>query len=427
MGSKTELPRSSFWNSAETRKFIGDAAEGKSELPADVEPWQSMFNVMVENNNKDRFPRCSFCLFMFVDLFHVYGASLKTRWGPEWSETPAKELHDDKLSLAFLKFFKEIIAIDRVRAQIALRKIASKGLPYKMPGGHAGKYRSKDFGIEFLIGLSAKIEKILTRQRKQENLEAKVTDIDARRRMPLVILDWSGKDKISLQYQEKKVQLTPKQAKLVFTLFSGRGAAIPYQVLWDALYPDDPYESNDTGPPGALKTHKKDINKILREAFEPPPNHGEWIDMQKLEGYVLNSSVKWQFAKDAKDNTPVFFRSADLPSASDVFQFLNFRHVRAITVGSTRLWVWDKTKATLGTVKKLGIWSEANMLKEVRRLEKKFPYAWQDPYIKLGLKQLGLVWPKRLKDWEANWQEMLRHILKINVRIFPRPSGVNAP
>lgn len=123
---------------------------------------------------------------------------------------------------------------------------------------------------------------------------------------------------------------------------------------------------------------------------------------------------------------PTELATADTPSASDVFQFLNFRHVRAITVGSTRLWVWDKTKATLGTIKKLGIWVEANMLTEVRRLEKRFPYAWYDPYIKLVLKQLGLVWPKRLKDWEANWKEMLLSILKIKVRIFPRHSGVNA-
>ena len=118
--------------------------------------------------------------------------------------------------------------------------------------------------------------------------------------------------------------------------------------------------------------------------------------------------------------------AADIPSAGDVYQFLNFRHLRSITVGSTRLWVWDKTKATLGTVKKLGVWAEANMLTEVRRLEKAFPHAWHDPFMKLALKQLGLVWSEKQKDWEEHWEEMLRHVLKIKVRVFSREPGVKA-
>lgn len=115
---------------------------------------------------------------------------------------------------------------------------------------------------------------------------------------------------------------------------------------------------------------------------------------------------------------PADMEAADIPSAGDVFQFLNFRHLRAITVGATRLWVWDKTKATLGTVKKLGVWAEANMLTEVRRLEKALPHAWHNPYMKLALKQLGLFWPQKQKDWEAHWEEMLRNVLKIKVRFL---------
>ena len=122
---------------------------------------------------------------------------------------------------------------------------------------------------------------------------------------------------------------------------------------------------------------------------------------------------------------PTDLATADIPSAGDVFQFLNFRHVRAITVGSSRLWVWDKTKATLNTVKKLGVWAETHMLAEVHRLEKKFPNAWHDPYRKLALKQLGLVWPIKQKEWEAHWEEMLRDVLQIKVRVFPR--SVEAP
>jgi hypothetical protein len=56
---------------------------------------------------------------------------------------------------------------------------------------------------------------------------------------------------------------------------------------------------------------------------------------------------------------------------------LNFRrHLRSVTVGVTkRIWVWDKTKATMATVRTMARWSEANMLTAIRRLEKKFPHA----------------------------------------------------
>lgn len=62
---------------------------------------------------------------------------------------------------------------------------------------------------------------------------------------------------------------------------------------------------------------------------------------------------------------------------------------------------------------------------EVRRLEKKFRHAWYYPYIKLVLKHLGLDWPKKQKDWDAHWEEMLRNILQIGVRVIPRVVGVD--
>ncbi len=154
-------------------------------------------------------------------------------------------------------------------------------------------------------------------------------------------------------------------------------------------------------------------------------------------GYLTKTRIRFIKCNPTRANMPMSkvctfhshptdLATADIPSAGDVFQFLTFRHLRAITVGSTRLWVWDKSKATLGTIKKLGVWAEANMLTEVRLLEKKFPNAWHDPYMKLALKHLGLDWPKTRKDWEAHWEEMLRNVLQIKVRVFPRSVGVNA-
>lgn len=112
--------------------------------------------------------------------------------------------------------------------------------------------------------------------------------------------------------------------------------------------------------------------------------------------------------------------NADLPSLTDVYSFLAFRHVRAVTVGATRLWVWDKTKETLATVRKLAAWTEANQLGEVRRLEKEAPHAWQEPYMRLVLKKLGLIWPNKRQGLDRHWPGMLQSTLKIRVRVFPR-------
>jgi hypothetical protein len=112
--------------------------------------------------------------------------------------------------------------------------------------------------------------------------------------------------------------------------------------------------------------------------------------------------------------------NADLPSVADVYSFLAFRHVRAVTVGATQLWVWDKTEETLTTVRKLATWSEANQSREVRRLEKEAPPVWQEPYMKLSLEKLGRVWPKNREEVERHWPKMLQSMLKIRVRLFPR-------
>jgi len=307
-GSERDLPCSSFWNSPETRATIAKIANGNWEVPQNVEAWKSMLRTMVANNNEDQFPEAAHCLYGFVDLFHAYGSRLKQRWGPDWFELPAVELRDDHLSVVFLKFLREVLAVDRDRAVIAFRAILSRGLPFKMPGGHSGRYRSFDFGVEFLIQLTVRIDAILAREREKETRNGMVIDTEDRGRMPLVILDWIGKDRISLTYQRKDVRLTPLPSKLVYCLFLGKGSAVAYRTIWDELYPKLLYESVDTGPPEALKTHKKDINQILREAWGPPPRGHGWLEAEKFAGYFLNRSVKWQHAKDAAINAPLYFR-----------------------------------------------------------------------------------------------------------------------
>jgi hypothetical protein len=154
-------------------------------------------------------------------------------------------------------------------------------------------------------------------------------------------------------------------------------------------------------------------------------------DAFEYGGYLTNTRIRFMRCHPSRawmpmskactfHSHPTDSTTADCPSATDIFQFLNFRHLRAITVGSTRLWIWDKTKATLSKVKMLATWTEANMLIVVHRLEKTYPHAWEEPYAKLVLKHLGLNWPRKRKDRVFQWEEMLRKILKIKVRIFPR-------
>ena len=130
-------------------------------------------------------------------------------------------------------------------------------------------------------------------------------------------------------------------------------------------------------------------------------------------GYLTKTRIRFLKCHATRANTlkskvctfhshPTDSASADVPSIDDVFQFLYFRHIRAVTVGSTRIWVWDKTKATMTTVKKLGAWSESNMQTEARRLEKKFPYTWHQPYMKLVLQHLGLdLSEETRRDWDS--------------------------
>jgi len=95
-------------------------------------------------------------------------------------------------------------------------------------------------------------------------------------------------------------------------------------------------------------------------------------------GYLTKSRIRFLKCGPNRANMPMSkactfhshptdMAAADVPSASDVLQFLNFRHLRAITVGASRLWVWDKTKATIPTVKLLGAWAEANTVRDVER------------------------------------------------------------
>jgi len=157
----------------------------------------------------------------------------------------------------------------------------------------------------------------------------------------------------------------------------------------------------------------------------------------EFSGYMTKSRIRY-FKGDAHSTgmlmaKPCTYHShptknqylADIPSLQDVHSFLFYRHLRTVTVGATKIWVWDKTRATIGTVRKLADWMEANHFRVVAHFMKKDFDTWQARYVQKVMHDLGWVWPDTLDDMDAQWPRMLREAFKIKVRVFPRELGVN--
>jgi len=115
---------------------------------------------------------------------------------------------------------------------------------------------------------------------------------------------------------------------------------------------------------------------------------------------------------------------ADIPSLQDVHSFLFYRHLRSVTVGATKIWVWDKTKATLEAVRKMAAWMEENHFRVVSRLMKQDFATWQGKYVQAVMHHIGWVWPDTVDEMETEWAKILRTVLKIKVRVISRDPGV---
>lgn len=117
---------------------------------------------------------------------------------------------------------------------------------------------------------------------------------------------------------------------------------------------------------------------------------------------------------------------ADIPSLKDIYSFLFYRHLRSITVGATKVWVWDKTRNTLGTVRKLAEWMEANHFRVTTHFMKKDFANWQALYVQKVMYDLDWVWPDTFDDLDARWPSMLRKTFRFKVRVFSRQPGADS-
>jgi hypothetical protein len=157
----------------------------------------------------------------------------------------------------------------------------------------------------------------------------------------------------------------------------------------------------------------------------------------EYSGYLTKSCVRYVQADSSSAGMlmakPCTFHShptknpylADVPSLQDIHSFLFYRHLRSVTVGATKLWVFDKTQATLGTVRKLAEWMKANHFRVVNHWMKKDFGNWQAMYVQTVMKHLGWGWPDTIGEMDAQWPRMVREIFKIKVRVIAREPDEN--
>lgn len=110
----------------------------------------------------------------------------------------------------------------------------------------------------------------------------------------------------------------------------------------------------------------------------------------------------------------------DVPSTLDVYGFLKWRHLRAITVGRDLIWVMDKTRRTVRSVRKLADWEAEHMLPELKRLFSEQGERGKEAYLESVLRSLGLKLPTSPRAFKSRWPELLRDRLHIKVTLFRR-------
>jgi len=114
----------------------------------------------------------------------------------------------------------------------------------------------------------------------------------------------------------------------------------------------------------------------------------------------------------------------DLPSVRDIYQFLKWRHLRAVTIGKKIIWVLSKTRRTIATIRSLAAWETKNMMLEIHKQSKRHPDYWLDYYMQQVIKLFGLTWPmyspKKNGQFRRRWPDLLRDSLRIKVSVFER-------
>jgi len=148
-------------------------------------------------------------------------------------------------------------------------------------------------------------------------------------------------------------------------------------------------------------------------------------------GYVTKTRVRYMAFGPTNAETitakPCTFHShptshpdADKPSVLDIYSFLKWRNLRAITVGRHWIWVWTKNRQNLKAVRRLREWENKHISDTSRRLEERFPDNYMVVYMGLVLRRIGLRLPRKPVRDPARWSVLLREFLGIKTALFRR-------
>lgn len=124
------------------------------------------------------------------------------------------------------------------------------------------------------------------------------------------------------------------------------------------------------------------------------------------------TEVHLDHSKDCVFHThPLANPYADGPSDTDMYRFLRYRNRRAITVGRSIIWVFDKTPATLQTVRRLNTWEDDHQIRAMCEVG-------PDAYPGTALSALGLRKTRSLRTFFQTWPQLLKETLQIKVTVF---------
>ena len=157
----------------------------------------------------------------------------------------------------------------------------------------------------------------------------------------------------------------------------------------------------------------------------PDFEYGGYLTKTRIR-FVRGSATEAPTDKDK----PCIFHShptnhpyADVPSPSDIYAFLKWPHLRAITVGAKWIWVWDKNQRVLATVKRLLKWEGKHLVREMRRLCEERPEGVFDRYFVQALKSIGIDCPTGSETDPERWCRPLDRCTGINTLLIPRESS----
>jgi hypothetical protein len=151
-------------------------------------------------------------------------------------------------------------------------------------------------------------------------------------------------------------------------------------------------------------------------------------------GYLTKTRIRFQpceatqaFTNTSKACTfhshPTDYSTSDIPSDKDIYSFLKWRHLRAITVGRDWIWVWDKDQYLLSVVKRLLHWEKKHMVEEMGRLCKSHPDDFIDRCIRKALDAIGIEYPKKKKPCPEEWSKALESSIGLKTRLISRDNS----